>query len=417
MRLLPIAALLVCAAPAQTIVTPQDIPGVEKQIAPHDREKVLRCDVEPIKAELNFGLRFQTGYVLRVPLVQYSGAGHKWQIDLKVTPEGGDAIYLMDRLEFPGLLKPEYAGETSGSFLLGEGHYEVAFAAVDDKDRVCRKEWSIDAAIGRGDRGVKVAIPVHTVADLSWIGPETASQGVPAARRLTILMNGSDPYVDRRPNPFRREIVPVTGGPKIDSMRDYRSVLVGILASLLEKLPGTTIRLVVFDLDQQKETLRQDAFTLKDLTKAEHAANNTDHWAVTVSELQDRPDKWGLLANLVEQELHSEEPSDAVMFLGPRIGPLDKMPAHLVDGLKGPRFFYLQYRLSAEPIAVGIPNDMSQSPLGSRRQAPMTADDQPVPEVSDPIDLLVTKLKGKTLRVHSPTEFAKAVDEIRRARP
>ena len=68
--------------------------------------------------------------------------------------------------------------------------------------------------------------------------------------------------------------------------------LIGILASLLERLPGTTIRLVVFDLDQQKETLRQDHFTLKDLDKAAHAANNTDHWIVTVRELQEQRGPW-----------------------------------------------------------------------------------------------------------------------------
>jgi hypothetical protein len=37
------------------------------------------------------------------------------------------------------------------------------------------------------------------------------------------------------------------------------------------------------------------------------------------------------------------------------------------------------------------------------------------PEVSDPIDLAVARLKGRTLKIHSPSEFAKAVEAVRLA--
>jgi hypothetical protein len=214
--------------------------------------------------------------------------------------------------------------------------------------------------------------------------------------------------------PFRDVVVPHTAGPKIESMIDYRSALVGILASLLEKLPGTAVRLVVFDFDQRKETLRQDNFTTKDIDKAARAANDTDHWAVTVRELQEQPGQWALLANLVEREIHAEEPPDAVLFLGPRLAPVWIMP-HLLAQAKGPApgLFYLQYRVEADPIDVGAPSNMGHNAPDDTLPR-IYQPDRATPEVPDPIELLVSYLKGKTLRVHSPAEFAKAVETIKR---
>ena len=140
MRQLLIAVLLAWAASAQVVVSPSDIPAAARRLEPREGEKILRCDVDTSRAEINFGLRFQAGYVLRVPLVQYSGTGHLWQIVLKITPEGGEPTYLTDRFQLPTVVDSQYNGETSGTFLLGEGHYEVGFAVIDDKDRVCRRE-------------------------------------------------------------------------------------------------------------------------------------------------------------------------------------------------------------------------------------------------------------------------------------
>jgi hypothetical protein len=76
MRQLIIATVLAGMASAQTAVNPADIPTAIKALESHEGEKNLQCEVEPTKPILNFGLRFQAGYLLEVPLVQYSGAGH-----------------------------------------------------------------------------------------------------------------------------------------------------------------------------------------------------------------------------------------------------------------------------------------------------------------------------------------------------
>jgi hypothetical protein len=413
MRKLTLAAWFVWVVSAQTVVDPANMPAAAKLLEYHEGEKALRCDVDHSKAELNFGMRFQAGYILGVPLVQYSRTGNSWQIALRITPDGGEPTYLTDRFDLPGMVDDQYTGQMPGTFLLGEGRYQVEFAAIDGQARVCRKEWRLDAAIGRGDRAVKVAIPRRTVAGLSWNGSAAGQPETPGPRRLTVLLNGSKPY---QPwvNRFQQVVVPHTAGPEIETPMDYRSALIGILASLLEKLPGTAVRLVVFDLDQGKETLRQDSFTLKDIDKAAHAADSTEHWVVTVHELQNQLGPWGLLAKLIRSEMLAPEPSDAVLILGPRMAPLDQMPAHLFEALRGPapRFFYMQYRLSANPVFVGVPSNLGPNQPNT---PPSLLPDGPLtPEVSDPIDLLITRLKGKTLMLHSPVEFAKAVETIKR---
>jgi hypothetical protein len=263
MRLLVIAVLFVGTSSAQTVVKPADIPAAEKRLESHEGEKILRCDVDHSKAALNFGLRLQASYLLQVPLVQYSGPGHIWNILLKVTPEGAgeQPVYLADYLQLPAGMHPEYVGETSGSFVLGEGRYGVRFVAYDDIGRVCRREWQIDAGAGRSGRAIKVAMPPNTVADLSYSTPAGETPAGPAVpRRLTVLMNGSAPYQSWRAAYYHPDMIsPYNDTPEF---YDYRAALLGILSSLLEKFPGTSVRLVVFDLDQQKETLRQDGFTL-----------------------------------------------------------------------------------------------------------------------------------------------------------
>jgi hypothetical protein len=90
------------------------------------------------------------------------------------------------------------------------------------------------------------------------------------------------------------------------------------------------------------------------------------------------------------------------------------MPAHLLENEKtsAQRVFYLQYRLSANPIYYGVSADMGNKPPPISR-----LDGGLSPEVSDPIDLLVARLKGKTLMVHSPVDFAKSVETIRQRSP
>jgi hypothetical protein len=165
---------------------------------------------------------------------------------LRVTPEGAGEhpVYLADNLELPAGMHPEYIGEASGSFVLGEGRYSVKFLAYDDMGRVCRREWQIDADARRSGRAIKVAMPPNTVADLSYSPPASVTPAdPPVPRRLTVLLNGSAPYQSWLSAYHHRDVIsPYNDTPEF---YDYRAALLGILSSLLEKLPGTSVRLVV----------------------------------------------------------------------------------------------------------------------------------------------------------------------------
>jgi len=81
-----------------------------------------------------------------------------------------------------------------------------------------------------------------------------------------------------------------------------------------------------------------------------------------------------------------------VLFLGPAASYEDNVPTSALERSSGPgpRFFYFQYR----PYY--------------RRTATFP----------DIIGLALRKLRGKTMLIHSPGEFAKAIEQVeRRARP
>jgi hypothetical protein len=94
-----------------------------------------------------------------------------------------------------------------------------------------------------------------------------------------------------------------------------------------------------------------------------------------------------LLATLVKQEIEAQEPSDAVIFLGPATRYLDKLPPMATAASSGrmPQFFYLKYKLYW------------------RRAA----------ELPDSIELAVKQQKGRTLAIHTPADFARAIRQVR----
>jgi len=135
---LAIAALLACACAAQVIVDPARFGSVLKSLEPRADEKPLRCEVTPIRPSLNFSFRFQAGYVVHVPMNQYSGEGHGWAMVTRITPEGGGQkpVYLVGRTRLPSIPKTKVAVEVGGGYLLGEGRYDVNWTLLDDADRI-----------------------------------------------------------------------------------------------------------------------------------------------------------------------------------------------------------------------------------------------------------------------------------------
>jgi hypothetical protein len=372
MRSVLIAVLLSAGAYSQTIVDPQQLHGVWSHLETQEDDRPLRCEVTPLHPALNFGFRFQAGYVVRVPLSQYFGPGHSWGILVRIAPDGGDRrpVYLATRLRLPNVPKSKADAEVGGIYLLGEGHYSVQWMLADEAGRVCRKEWTIDARLAHGEHRVKLALEPGTVAELSLRGAPAAHGPDDATPlRLTILMHAAPLF------------------PRRTRMRvGDEMMLLGTLSALLERVPTRSVRLVVFNLDQQKVLFQRDSFTPDALYQVAAVMDGMELGKVDYEVLQNRGGPVELLAGLINQELRAETRSDAVVFLGPMGRYTDKLPPESVETatFPPPRFLYFEY----EPFY----------------RATAT--------YPDSIGRAVSKLKGKTVIIRSPADFAKAIDQL-----
>jgi hypothetical protein len=375
MRPLVIAVLLASACAAQSIVDSARFASVLKALEPQEGEKPLRCEVTPIKPSLNFGFRFQAGYVVRVPMNQFSGPGHGWAMLTRITPRGGgqQPVYLAGRVRLPSIPTTKVDVEVGGGYLLGEGRYDVKWAMFDDADRVCRGSWHVDAKLGRRERQVNLSMPPDTVADFTLRGRTDSRRGADDAApiRLTVLLNAAPLF------PLRTRL-----------RASDRVVLLGLLSSLLERVPARSVRLVVFNLDQQKTLLRQDAFAPNALGRVAQALNGTELGLVDYHVLQNRRGHVDFLAGLINQELRAETPSDVVVFLGPETRFVDKLPPTALAEPAGapPQFFDLQFKPYFRAGA----------------------------SLPDSISLATARAKGKTIVIRTPADFAKAIEQIER---
>jgi hypothetical protein len=112
-----------------------------------------------------------------------------------------------------------------------------------------------------------------------------------------------------------------------------------------------------------------------------------DLGSVDYSILENRRGHVELLSDLLNQELAVKEPSDAVVFLGPLSRYTDKIRDINLEKPRDepPHFFYFQLR----PYF--------------RRTA----------NFPDSIHYAVDKVKGKAMVIHSPGEFANAIEQLK----
>ena len=364
-------------APAQVLMDPARLPKGLKDFSEQPGEKHLSCEVIPMRPSLNYGFRFQTGYFARIPMQQYVGDGHTWGIIMKVTPEGAGAspAYLASRVNLPKIPKTTVNFEMGGAYIVGAGRYKVDWLLFDDQARVCRKSWHIQARLTRDERAVKLAIPNHTVSDLSLRGlpPAAIQTDDTRAVRLTVLMNVA-------PISMRRT-----------TMRSSdRMMLLSSLSTLLEHVPTRSVRLVAFSLEQQKEIFHSDKFARASIDEVAKSINELELGLVDIKVLQNRRGHMELLTEMLEHEISADDPSEVVVFLGPATRYFDKLPPSSLDSaaVTASRFMFFQMH---PPFRGGPPPDAN---------------------FPDSISQTIARLKGKTLHIRTPGDFAKAIRQL-----
>jgi hypothetical protein len=375
MRYALILALAACTETrAQSIVNPNRLRSVIAQLeGAQAGEQALRCEVSPIKPLLNFSFRYQAGYVVAVPMNQYFGSGHQWRMLTRITPEGGDRkpVYLGARIPLPPVPKTNAESSVGGGYLLGVGVYNVRWMMLDDSGRVCRKSWRVDVHPSRADRQVKVAMPPDTVWEIGLRGSRTLPRETDdaAALRLTIFLHAA-PLSPRRTHLRPNDMV----------------TLMSTVSSLLERVPARSVRLVLFNLDQQKELYRKEDFLLRDMAQVSQAMTSIELGLVDYQVLQNKRGHVDLLTDLLNREISAQPPSDVVLFLGPEARYFDRVPPESLEKPAGraPQFYYFQIvpflRQTATP--------------------------------ADTIKSAMSRLGGKTMQIHTPGEFAKAIDRL-----
>jgi hypothetical protein len=174
--------------------------------------------------------------------------------------------------------------------------------------------------------------------------------------------------------------------PRRLHMRAYdRIVLLSTLSALVERARATSVRVAVFNFDKQRVIYHSDDFTLKSMGEVSRALNRLELETVDVQTLQNPHGHVELLESLIASETASDNPSDAVVFVGPTARYIDKLPASEIHAPpEGMRFYYFQYHA----FMVGPP---------------------PLP---DSIANALSSLKGHVFQIYTPGQFADALREL-----
>lgn len=352
----------------------------ERAVAPvlaSSSPNTLKCWLERGGPGLDFALRFVADYVTNCQLRQFEGKKTVLVTFVRVTPEGKPPVLFQSVSRIPEI-SPEMMVaiggnirnlrndvSLSGAFALGEGKYLFELRLEDEQKHTFRKHWTMRVAAHRSQREVALSIKPLTVESIEQTSWPAVSSKRGGNLRLTIL-------VDAAPmNPYQSRL------------RGWdRAFLLQTIYSVLRETPHKSVRLVAFNLVQQRELFRSDQFDLAAFQELARALKQTELSSISVAALK-KLDSPEFLVALANQELAPGR-SDAIIFLGAN----NRMDAKITAGAlsekkaESPPFFYFEYY-----PWVGA-------------------------ELPDSIDWLVKAVGGKVFLVHSPTQFDDSIDKM-----
>ena len=374
-----LAVLVSTLASAQDLLSSAEAERVNRTFDSLSGHDSLKCAILSWAPVLDFAFRFDAGYIIRCPFSEFAGKDTGLATYARVTPKGGAPVVFgeMYRLPTPS---PEMLAkidprrvkallDMSGGFALGEGEYSVEVMAVDRFNRSCHKRWRVRAERSRGQRNLTVALEAGTVLPV-WSSPwEGKLRQKGTGLRITVLLHAA----------------PMS--PRAAKLRAWdRAFLLESLTSLLRQIPCESVRLVAFNLDQQREVYREDQFDGRAFGELAHTLRNLEVGTVDYKALDRGPAGNTMLASLVNEQLVESESSDAVIFLGPTLRVSRKTPSEVLKTVRPakPRFYYFEYF----PWQGG--------------------------DFADSIEHLTGALHGTTFRIHSPGEFGKGMQKLLR---
>lgn len=378
MRLSGLLLLIPAFASAQGLLNTARFPEALKVFdEPVDKQRALACEVKPLRPQLTYGFKFVTGYVGVFQLKSIEGPGHRFAVLTRITNDddpGAQPVYLSQFFRLPPAPPKNHANlELDGAFFTGEGSYTVDWVLRDREGRTCRKNWRLQAKVPGHDPELEIAMPPGKVGPIRY----EAWKGVPPER------------IDKAAHPLRLtvflHVTPLS--MRRNKLHPFDEImLLSSLLSLLQRTPFTEIKLVAFNLDQQKEIFRQEGFNEKGWEGLIDGISSLELATVPYAVLQHPKGHIDFVNKLIEEELSAAQPADAVVFLGPTARQNDKL--HREPPARGerpvPAFYYFEFK-----------------PYWDKTSA-----------FPDILTFAVKSLSGKIVHIYSPRDFSKAIQQL-----
>jgi hypothetical protein len=343
-------------APGQTLVPPDgravhiintDMVVLEAQ----DVRKDLNCTVTPEKPVLGFDLRFHAGFDVAVPLKELAGSENSLTILFRITPDGHKeaATYLVQHFKVPSI-DEDAKGEANldGFIDLGEGTYHVDWLIRDRSERVCSFYWDMDATLAPKDRQIELAMAANLIdaphyEQFGEEPPISRTQGSPPLN-IKILVNFAPQNYDAA------------------ALRPADTLaLVSILRRIAREPQFGKFSVVAFNMQEQRVLYRQKSEEKIDFPALGEAIQSIRLGTVDMKKLAQKHGDTEFLADLIKNEMHTDDHPDAVVFAGPKVMLDAAVPEETLKPLADVEYpvFYMNY--AQNPTAVPWRDSISRA--------------------------------------------------------
>ncbi len=370
--------VLLAGARAQDLLSETSCSQLSTSFPNLGRKSPLKFFVRTTRPWLNYAFRFQAGYSIDIPLRQFVGTGNSIRVVAQVAPADGSGppvcfVQSAELPEVPAGIKSEF--HFAGGFFLGEGSYRIDLTVGDQRGRLSRQHLNITAVRKGRQREVPLRLEhgsIQAIYRLGW-QPRPSPDGR-APRRLTVFFHAASLY-----------------GPRSVFGFYDQGQLLSSLSSVLSEGAFDEVRLIAFNLDQQRELFRRDRFGVGDFHRLAETLPSVNRATIPVAALEQGPQHLGWLESLLRDGLSAEPRPAAILFLGPEARDGTRWKSLPCDSDRtGPRLFYFQLR-----IDVNICRECVQR------------------ELPDTVERLVQGCSGEVYRIHNPAELAAAIQKLR----
>lgn len=342
--LIAIVSMGLWAAPlvkAQEILNAADSARIGHIFDRDDSPDLLDCSIQPRKPILNDLSRFIMMYGARCSMAQFGGRTFTLLLFARVTPDGGKPVLLARTFRYRAIPVSTEAGpkqlnaEMMGEVAVGEGQYQVEVLVKDQRTgRTAMKIWRTSIPRLSAPLFAELAVPPHSVIPVAIrtlpFKMDTSGKGL----RVTVLLNVA-------PSDPASSIASANGHPRLP-----RPVLLTKeLRVMLRQMPGASVRLRAFNLDQQRELFRQDQFDEAGFVKLHDSLRALERGTVSVRTLQHPTGGLEMIVDYANKELSAAIPPDAIILLGPQTAYGGKIPPEIFKGrgTANPHLYYFEY--------------------------------------------------------------------------